>query len=99
MSSKSQSLSSSSSSCSTSSFTLKHTNSNQDNNDYEYDDDYINDINFKVNLSNNTKHQLGPINDLSNESYIVHSSAILSGLNVLRENRVLCDVNLIAEGK
>ena len=30
---------------------------------------------------------------------IVHSSAILSGLNFLRENQILCDVSLIAEGK
>ena len=30
---------------------------------------------------------------------IVHSSAILSGLNFLRENQILCDVNLIAQGK
>ena len=90
MSSKSQSSSSSSSSAS--SFTYKHRN--------VIYNDYIDESNHNYDdVKVNTKRRFQQHDDLVRDCTKAHSTAILNGLNLLRETRILCDVNLIAEGK
>jgi hypothetical protein len=93
MSSKSQSFSSSlsSSSSSASSFTYKHRS---------VYNDYIDESNINYNeLKVNTKRRFQQHEDLVRDCTKAHCTAILNSLNLLRETRILCDVNLIAEGK
>jgi hypothetical protein len=82
-----KSWSSSSSSCSNSNYTQNFDEILYSN--FTTSDQSDSTIEMTNNNSNNNPYSAA----------IVHSSAILDGLNFLRENQILCDVNLIAEGK